>query len=69
MKYVAKVKIVTESEEGKIKKTTESYLVKAESVTDVEVLVAKHFEGLNLQWTLSGVSESKIKGIINFKKP
>lgn len=65
--YLAKVKVLLDTD-GKLKKVIESYLVKAESVTDVEALVTKSFEGENLDWELVGVTTSKIRGVINFKK-
>ena len=65
--YLAKVKVRLDVDD-KIKKVTEIYLVKAESVTDVEVLITKSFENENLEWELVSVTTSKIRGVINFNK-
>lgn len=63
--YIAKVKILNEDENGKIKKTIESYLVDAVSVTDAEVKVVKDFEGFNMEFEVSSVSETKIIKVIS----
>ena len=62
--YIAKVKIRHEDENGKMKKTIESYLVDAVSVTDAEVKVTKDFEGMSLEYEVSAVSETKIIKVI-----
>ena len=62
--YIAKVKVLHEDDNGRIKKTTETYLVDAVSVTDAEVKVVKDFEGINLEYEVSAVSETKIIKVI-----
>lgn len=63
--YIAKVKILNEDENGKIKRTIESYLVDAVSVTDAEVKVVKDFEGISMEFEVSSVSETKIIKVIS----
>ena len=62
--YIAKVKIRHEDENGKMKATTESYLVDAVSVTDVEVKVVQDFDGQSLDYEVTSVSETKIIKVI-----
>ena len=40
MYYLVKVKVETDNGNGKIKKNTEQYLVKAVSVTDAEKMIS-----------------------------
>lgn len=63
--YIAKVKILNEDENGRIKRTIESYLVDAISVTDAEVKVVKDFEGISMEFEVSSVSETKIIKVIS----
>ena len=65
MYYVAKVKFESiDDQSGKIKKITEQYLVSAENVSEVETKLNDKFgEGIS-EFSVSGVSESKIMGII-----
>jgi hypothetical protein len=63
--YIAKVKILNEDENGRIKRTIESYLVDAVSVTDAEVKVVKDFEGISMEFEVSSVSETKIIKVIS----
>jgi hypothetical protein len=64
MYYVAKVKFESISDNGKIQKIKEEYLVSAESVSEVETKLNDKFgEGIS-DFSVSGVSESKIMGIV-----
>lgn len=65
MYYVAKVKFESiDDQSGKIKKIKEEYLVSAESVSEVETKLNDKFgEGIS-EFSVFGVSESKIMGII-----
>lgn len=65
MKYWnAKVKIKTESDNGKVKTHIEQYLVAAVSPTDVEVIINKEFENDSIDFRLSDVKETKIVKVI-----
>jgi RNA binding exosome subunit len=64
MFYQAKVKVKQEDDKGKIKKATEVFLVDAESVTEVEVIVTKGYFGVNFDWELMSVSETKILKVL-----
>ena len=63
--YIAKVKIRHDDENGRSKKTIESYLVDAVSVTDAEVKVVKDFEGISMEYEVSAVVETKIIKVIS----
>ena len=66
--YVAKVQLVDEVDTPKrikIKKTTETYLVEALSVTDAEAKVIKDFEGFMFDFEVKSVNASKIIKILN----
>lgn len=65
MYYFAKVKVKNETDEGKIKKTTEVYLVDAVSVTDVEAIITKEFQGSVNDWELTSVAETKVLKVLN----
>jgi len=66
MKYwQTKVKVQHEDESGKLKTTTETYLVDALSPTDAETKIHKDFEGENLEFKVSDVKETKILKVIN----
>ena len=45
--WTGKVVIKTEDERGKVKKTTEQFLIDAESATEAEVKIYKEYEGWN----------------------
>ena len=64
MFYQAKVKINRKDDNGKTKKTTEVYLVDAESVTEVEVIVTKEYFGDTGDWTIGSVTETKIEKVL-----
>lgn len=65
MYYVAKVKVVvSDSNTGKQKTTTEQYLVNAVSVTDVEAKIHEEFKDSILDYDVSSVSETKILKVI-----
>lgn len=66
MYWVAKVKFESINDNnGKVQTTKEEYLVSAESVTEVEEkLNTKFGEGMS-EFSVSGVSESKIMGIVD----
>lgn len=59
MFYTAKVKVKIEDDKGKLKKHTETYLVEAESITEVHAIVAKKYFGCNFDNELVSVSETK----------
>ena len=64
MYYTVKVQILTEKENGGVKKSTETYLVDAVSVTDAEAMVVEDFEGSNLEFEVKGVTKSQICKVI-----
>ena len=62
--YIAKVKVHHEDDKGRVKKVTEQYLVNAVSVNDAEAKVVQDFEGSNLEYEVTAVSETKILKVI-----
>jgi hypothetical protein len=66
MYYTAKVKmLVSDPGAKKEKYVTESYLVRADSVTHAEQLVAEDLAGDGLEYEVKGVSQSSIVKVIN----
>ena len=65
--YTAKVQLIdtVDTPKGtKEKKTTETYLVEALSVTEAEAKVVKDFQGYTMDFEVKSVSASKIIKII-----
>ena len=60
MYYTATVKLEFETDKGHVKKKTESYLVKAESVTDAESIVHEKFKDYTMDFEVKSVSQSRI---------
>jgi hypothetical protein len=60
MYYTATVKLEFETDKGQVKKKTESYLVKAESVTDAEAIVHEKFKDYTMDFEVKSVSQSRI---------
>lgn len=60
MYYIATVKLEFETDKGHVKKKTESYLVKAESVTDAEAIVHEKFKDYTMDFEVKSVSQSRI---------
>ena len=69
MYYNAKVREKIEDDKGKIKKSTAVYLVDAVSVTDVEVQITQEYNGVNFEWELLSVAETKICKILEGLDP
>ncbi len=67
MFYTAKVQLEIESDKGKTKKVTESYLVDAVSVTDAETIVYEEFKNETLPFTVKSVTESRIVKVLPAK--
>jgi hypothetical protein len=64
--FVAKVKYdLPDENTGRIKKIREEKLVSAISVTDVEAIVTKKYEGFPHEWRITSVSESKINEVFD----
>lgn len=65
MYYIGRVKFETVDERsGRIRKTTEQYLVEAESVSDAEEKLNGRFKDSIADFAVSGVQESKFMGVI-----
>jgi len=56
MYYTATVKLEFETDKGHVKKKTEAYLVKAESVTDAEAIVHEKFKDYPQDFEVKSVS-------------
>ena len=60
--FIVKVKeIISDEESPKEKFITNSYLVQAYNPTDVEVLIAKHYRNLNINYQITSMTKSKMK--------
>lgn len=65
--YVAKVQLQIEVDTPKgvkVKKTSETYLIEALSVTEAEAKVVKDFQGYNFDFEVKSVNASKIIKIL-----
>ena len=60
MYYTARVQIEFETDKGQVKKKSETYLVKAESVTDAEAIVHGKFKDYPNDFEVKAVSASRI---------
>jgi alanine dehydrogenase len=63
--FIVKVKeIISDEESPKEKSITNSYLVQAYNPTDVEVLIAKHYRNLNINYQITSMTKSKMKEVL-----
>lgn len=60
MYYNARVQLEFETDKGAMKKKSENYLVKAESVTDAEAIVNEKFKSYPFTFEVKSVSQSRI---------
>lgn len=60
MYYIARVQLEFETDKGGLKKKSETYLVKAESVTDAEAIVNDKFKDYTFEFEVKSVSQSRI---------
>lgn len=60
MYYTARVQMEFETDKGQTKKKSETYLVKAESVTDAETIVHEKFKDYKHDFEVKSVSASRI---------
>ena len=60
MYYTARVQMEFETDKGHVKKKSETYLVKAESVTDAESIVHEKFKDYPQDFEVKSVSQSRI---------
>jgi hypothetical protein len=67
MYYTVKVQLQFETDKGQIKKKTETYLVKAESVTDAEVIVNEDFKSYPQEFEVKSVTQSNIIDVLEAK--
>lgn len=67
MYYIVKVKLEFETDKGQIKKKTETYLVKAESVTDAEVIINEDFKSYPQEFEVKSVTQSNIIDVLEAK--
>ena len=62
--WTGKVVIKTEDERGKVKKTTEQFLIDAESATEAEAKIYKEYEEWGGEFEIQGVNKSRIIKIL-----
>lgn len=63
MYWQVEVKVQIETEEGKVKKVSERYLIEAYSATDAEAKIVKEFEGES-NYVVNKVVKSNILKVI-----
>ena len=63
-KYNVKVKLSYEDDKGRVKSKTEAYLVKAESVTDAEVIVNEEFKSYPNEFEVKSVTQSNVIDVL-----
>lgn len=66
MFYTATVKVMFEDDKGRQKARKETYLVNAESVTEVETIVNEDFRGSMQEFQVLRVAKSNIVDILNW---
>ncbi len=64
MYYMARVQLEFETDKGGIKKKSETYLVKAESVTDAEAIVHEAFKDFKMEFEVKSVSQSRVIDVL-----
>jgi hypothetical protein len=60
MYYTARVQMEFENDKGSVKKKTETYLIKAESVTHAETIVHEKFKDYTFDFEVKSVTQSRI---------
>jgi len=60
MYYTARVQMEFQTDKGHVKKKTETYLVKALSVTEAEAIVNDKFKNSTFEFEVKSVSASRI---------
>lgn len=65
MYYIARVQLEFENDKGGTKKKSETYLVKAESVTDAEAIVNGKFKDYTFEFEVKSVSQSRIVDVFS----
>jgi hypothetical protein len=64
--FSAVVQFLTQDEQTeKIKKIKEIFLIKAVDPTDVQVQLTKYLEGIQMEYTIEGITASKITTILH----
>ncbi len=64
MYFTVSVKVSHEDDKGKVKKTTERYLVDAMSVTEAEARVTKALEDMTNEFEIVAASTSRIIEVV-----
>lgn len=66
--FLVKVeKKIEDERSGKIKKSSEQFLVNAVNVTDCEIQIHKEYEGYPNDWAIHSVTQTKIIKVIEPK--
>ena len=63
MYYTARVQMEFETDKGHVKKKSETYLVKALSVTEAEAIVHDKFKQSTFEFEVKSVSASRISDV------
>ena len=63
--YQGTVSIVQNvDDKGKTKKVTETYLIDANDISDAEKILMSTLDSINGDWEITGISKSKVCGIV-----
>ena len=60
MYFTTRVTLEFETDKGKPRKKTETYLVQAESVTDAETIIHEKFAGYKMPFEVTGCTKSRV---------
>jgi len=58
--WIARVRVSTTDDNGKDKKVTETHLVRAENITEVQTIVASYYKEYNMDHEIRSIGKSGI---------
>jgi len=58
--WIVRARVTTTDDNGKDKKTTETHLVKAENITEVQEIVAKYYKEYHMDHEIRSIGKSGI---------
>lgn len=66
--YTTRIQLSFEDDNGKTKRKTETYLVKAMSPTEVEIVISEKFSDLSqITYEIKSISQSRILDVYEYK--
>jgi len=68
MYYTTRIQLSFEDDNGKTKRKTETYLVKAMSPTEVEIVISQKFENLaEITYEIKSIAQSRILDVYEYQ--